>query len=599
MERALGSRYRLGESLGSGAMGQVFVGVDTDGREFAFKILRSDLTGNPDAVNRFLQERSILTGLRHPNLVGVHDLVVEGDTVAIVMDLVRGGDLRHWLNGSGTLLPSEVARIGANVAWALAAVHAAQVVHRDVKPENILMDDSTPVRTPRLTDFGISSLARTSEVGRSSLLAGTPQYVAPELAEGEDATPASDLYSLGIVLYELCCGVTPFAGRSMLAVIRQHAEQEPGRPNGIPDPLWELISWLLRKSPRARPQSAQQVATLLDALVAELVMFPVAPRLDSPPVSAPIAHAATTQLGIPRTGTGPIMNIPYAAPPVRKNRRKAFVLTALAVLLLLGGATTWATTRPASGGSSGAAVPAGTSARQIEPVSPADAGLTTAPTSTTAAELVDAPNVIGKKLADAQDILASLEVTTVDSIQQGAEPGTVVAQDPKPGEHLNGKIKLTVARDAIQVDLAEVPIVSGQWSSRNDPGSIAGKQYLHSVAGEVGTCGGDGQVEYNIAKGFRRLVATGGIDDNAKDSEVVGQLEIFGDGRKLSSLTLVYGKPTAIDLDLSGVLRLTFKWQTVKTGKNKYYCDAGYVILGEATLLGLPGEVPTSAAPTS
>src|SRR2546430_8615383 len=115
MTRALGSRYQLGNSLGSGAMGQVFVGMDTEGQEFAFKILRGDLTGNPDAVARFLQERSILTGLRHPNLVAVHDLVVEGETVAIVMDLVRGGDLRQRLTAEGTLLPAEVARIGASV----------------------------------------------------------------------------------------------------------------------------------------------------------------------------------------------------------------------------------------------------------------------------------------------------------------------------------------------------------------------------------------------------------------------------------------------------------------------------------------------------
>src|ERR1043165_6051325 len=104
MERALGSRYRLGEPLGSGAMGHVHSGVDADGGSHAFKVLHAELTRNPDVVSRFLQERAILVGLRHPNLVAVHDLVVEGETVAIVMDLVHGGDLRQKLREARTML---------------------------------------------------------------------------------------------------------------------------------------------------------------------------------------------------------------------------------------------------------------------------------------------------------------------------------------------------------------------------------------------------------------------------------------------------------------------------------------------------------------
>src|SRR5690242_17478093 len=106
MEKPLGSRYRLGDQLGKGAMGQVFAGSDEQGKAYAFKVLRDELVDDPELVARFLQERSILVGLRHPNLVGVHDLVVEGETVAIVMDLVSGGDLRGLLNEKKTLLPT-------------------------------------------------------------------------------------------------------------------------------------------------------------------------------------------------------------------------------------------------------------------------------------------------------------------------------------------------------------------------------------------------------------------------------------------------------------------------------------------------------------
>ena len=589
MERALGSRYMLGESLGSGAMGQVFSGADPDGREFAFKVLRSDLTGNPDIVARFLQERSILVGLRHPNLVGVHDLVVEGDTVAIVMDLVRGGDLRAHLTGSGPLLPSEVARIGASVASALASVHAAGVVHRDVKPENILMDGTTP----RLTDFGISRLVSGSEIGRSSLLAGTPQYVAPELAEGLDATPAADLYSLGIVLYELSCGVTPFAGGSMLTVIRQHAEQEPGRPQGIPDDLWDVISWLLRKSPRGRPQSAQQVATLLEALAPRLLQHPVAQRLTAPPAPAPAQGQLPTQTGVVPSRPP---SYPMGAPPPAKKRKrgKVWAFAVLLVLALAGGAVGYSALRPADETTPGPAVQRGTAA----PVADDADDQTAAPTTTTAeVELTTAPDLVGMTIAEAQDQLPStVDVEIVDSIQQGAEPGTVVEQTPAAGEALDGQITLTVAQAAMQVYLDELRSVNGGWTYSNGGGtsSMAGKTYLHSLGAYVGRCNSSNSVEYNLSKGFRQLTATTAIDDNSENAETVAQLEIFADNRPVFSETVTFGKPIPITLDLSGVLRLKIQWSTVRGN-----CSDNVLAIGEATLFGLPGEMPTeSTEPT-
>ncbi|WP_394361966.1 protein kinase [Amycolatopsis sp. SB7-3] len=597
MERALGSRYRLGDLLGRGAMGQVFAGTDQGGHEFAFKILRSDLTGDPDVVARFLQERSILVGLRHPNLVPVHDLVVEGETVAIVMESVHGGDLRTWLNATGTLLPSEVARTGAGIASALAEVHHAGVVHRDVKPENVLMDDSGSERIPRLTDFGISRLANSSDVGRSSLLAGTPQYVAPELAEGEEATAAADLYSLGIVLYELCCGVTPFAGRSMLQVVRQHAEYEPGRPDGIPDQLWDMISWLLAKGPRARPQSAKQVATMLEAMIPNLTGLPVALPLSTPPAAVSIAHTQETVGAIPQTPRVPagppgVLTGPADGVPVPKRRRSKKIALALLVFALVGGGVVvWnsarqtpeatSTGRPAEPGSSRAAPPV----KEAETTS-------SAPTMTTA------PDLVGKAVSEAQDSLpSSVQVEIIDSIEQTGKPGTVIGQEPKPGDQLNGKIKLTVAREAVQVYLDELEPVRGEWSSQSAAGRVGGKVLTHTVHDELGCSNAAQAVEYNLAKGFRRLLATAGIDDDSRDTELKVQLEIFADGRKLTSSVLEYGKSIEVNVDLSGVLRLRVQWQPLGSNSD---CFGGTVDVGEARLLGLPGEVPSSSSvPTS
>jgi serine/threonine protein kinase len=591
MERALGSRYTLGEPLGSGAMGQVFAGTDAEGGSHAFKVLHADLTRNPDVVSRFLQERSILVGLRHPNLVAVHDLLSTADG-RLARGLDQGGDLRQTLRESRTLLPAEVARIGSGIAAALAAVHAAGVVHRDVKPENVLMDGITP----KLTDFGVSKLANSSMTGRSTLLAGTPQYVAPELAEGHDPTPAADLYSLGILLYELSCGITPFVGQSMIAVIKMHAEAEPGRPNGIPDQLWDMISWLLRKTPQARPQSAQQVATVLEAMIPELTHYPVASMLTTPPLAAPIAHGATTQTALPSSGQI-VHHTPSGGLPARRKRRRLLLITVVVLTLAVGAGGVYIALRPDAPPSvaDSSTVPAGSAARQ----QPQPRSVAPTTTTTTEPELTVAPDLIGKKLAEAQDMLPkTLQLDIVDSIEQTGSPGTVIEQSPKPGEAVDGRMKLTVAREPTQRYLDEMTAINQDWNvSEDQVGSLTGKTYPHTVGAEVSGCSTRvaHSVEYTVYKGYRRFMATGGIDDRSKDTALKVQLEIFGDGRKLATQILEYGKQVEITADLSGVLRLKFQWQVQSGGEN---CG-GFMDLGEARVLGLPGEVPTSGVPAS
>ncbi|WP_284746811.1 protein kinase domain-containing protein [Amycolatopsis sp. RTGN1] len=593
MEKALGSRYRLGDQLGTGAMGRVFAGSDEQGRAYAFKVLRDELVEDPELVARFLQERSILVGLRHPNLVGVHDLVVEGETVAIVMDLVGGGDLRARLTAEKSLLPAEVARIGAGVAAALAAVHQAGVVHRDVKPENVLMDGTVP----RLTDFGISRLATATDLGRRSLLVGTPQYLAPELGKGLEATPASDLYSLGVLLYELCCGVTPFAGQSTFAVIRMHESALPGRPAGVPDQLWDVLSWLMAKRPSDRPESAQQVATILDGLVLELMKEPLALPLTTPPPPVPLNETGLgtqTVFGTappppPRPVTTTSPNMPTGGTMPKRRRRGRIVLTLFVVLALLAGG--WFAFRP----SQTTASPAPTAVSTI--AAPVLESTSDSPSVTTTAKPSVMPDVMGKKLADAQDALPGIQVTTVDKIDATAADGTVIEQDPAAGAAIGGTVKLTVARQAQLVYLDSGHPASGEWSSSVQNANIAGKSYLHAVGIEVSANTDTHGVEYNISKGFRRFTATAGIDDNAVDSSLKLQLEVFADGREVFNKPVPYGTPVPVDLDISGVLRLRIQWEAV-SGNQNICCRSSYLVLGTAELLGLPGEVPTSPTTT-
>lgn len=276
----IGSRYVLETLVGHGACGQVWVGRDLEGHEWAVKVLRSELATDPGLVNRFVAERSLLEAVRHPHVVPVHDLVVEGSTLAVIMSLVHGTDLRHVLRQRGPIVPAGVAEWGAQIAGALQAAHDAGVIHRDVKPENVLVDEAT--EAAMLTDFGIARLI--DGATHSTMMLGTPQYMAPEIAEGRAPGPAADLYSLGVMLYELCCGVPPFAGRgSAMATLRAHLEEIPGRPAGVPDALWDVVATLVAKDPEARGGTAGRIEARLRALVPMLEGLPPAARIADPP----------------------------------------------------------------------------------------------------------------------------------------------------------------------------------------------------------------------------------------------------------------------------------------------------------------------------
>lgn len=315
--RRLGSNYVLDQRIGRGAQGEVWRGRSVsdhqeDGRGsegtqqdvLAFKILRADLVEDEGLVGRFVKERTTLTRIRSPYVVNIRDFVIEGTTFAIVMDYVPGGDLRGKLASDGPLPPAEVARIGAHVAQGLMAVHAADVVHRDVKPANILLDSTTDPATPRVVDFGIARIHNAVGTDHLTGILGTPLYMAPEILLGEVPRPASDLYSLGIVLYESCCGVTPFVGDPG-QLLGQHVGRLPGRPEGIPDSLWGILNHLLAKRPEQRP-TAQQVAHDLEELQPSLEGLLPAPRIATPPASAPSADSLAFGGGIPpTTAAGP------------------------------------------------------------------------------------------------------------------------------------------------------------------------------------------------------------------------------------------------------------------------------------------------------
>jgi len=260
----LGSRYLLEEPIGQGGMGVVWRGRDrVVGDVCAIKVLRPELAADPGAVTRFVRERTALVKFRHPNVVTLRDMIVEGDCLALVMDFIEGGDLGSYRQSSGGTLPAaEALGLTAQICDALAAAHAAGIVHRDLKPANVLLDAGQA----RLADFGIARVTGESPATTTGMVIGTIGFMSPEVIKGEEPGPACDVYAVGITLYELLTGAQPFTGQAV-AVMRSHLDVMPARPDRMPDRMWALISACLNKDPAARPPAAIVARALRDPVL--------------------------------------------------------------------------------------------------------------------------------------------------------------------------------------------------------------------------------------------------------------------------------------------------------------------------------------------
>ncbi|MER5765609.1 serine/threonine-protein kinase [Streptomyces sp. NPDC002082] len=318
MARKIGSRYTAHQILGRGSAGTVWLGEGPDG-PVAVKLLREDLASDQELVGRFVQERSALLGLEHPHVVCVRDLVVDGNDLALVMDLVRGTDLRTRLDRERRLAPEAAVAIVADVADALAAAHAAGVVHRDVKPENVLLDMQGQLgpggaHPALLTDFGVAKLIdspRRSTGGRASApttrIIGTPDYLAPEIVEGLPPRAAVDIYALATVLYELLAGFTPFGGGHPGAVLRRHVTETVVPLPGIPDELWQLMVQCLAKAPASRLRASELSLRLRDLLPLLAGMPPLDVDEPDEPEQAEFAEPEAVADPVRRRGVVPLV----------------------------------------------------------------------------------------------------------------------------------------------------------------------------------------------------------------------------------------------------------------------------------------------------
>jgi eukaryotic-like serine/threonine-protein kinase len=275
-------RYRITEELGRGGMGVVYRATQvTLNRTVAVKLLFPHLATSAEYLTRFRREAETLARLDHENIVRIFDIEDYEDTHCIVMEYVGGPSLSRILAREGRLPPRRARDIAADVASALAAAHRQGVIHRDIKPDNILF--STNGR-PKLTDFGIARIADSGQATRTGIMMGTPSYMSPEQAAGRPVTAASDLYSLGIVLFEMLAGRVPFQGCDALAVALKHLNESPPLLRSVaPDPpedLCAMVARALAKAPEERFASALELRESLLGL--DLAGDPGHPPADAP-----------------------------------------------------------------------------------------------------------------------------------------------------------------------------------------------------------------------------------------------------------------------------------------------------------------------------
>ncbi|MHC5559535.1 protein kinase domain-containing protein [Kocuria sp. U4B] len=261
----LGGRYALTDRIAIGGMGEVWKAKDRVlGRIVAVKILKEEYNGDPNFLQRFRAEARHTALLNHPGVANVFDYGEEEGSAFLVMELVPGEPLSNIIERRKTLDPDTVLNYIGQTARALAAAHAQGLVHRDVKPGNLII---TPDNRVKVTDFGIARLADQVPLTATGQVMGTAQYLAPEQATGQTATGSSDIYSLGIIGYECLAGRRPFTGESQIAIaLAQVNDPPPPLSDELPEPVRALVLSMLAKDPKERPATAGALATAVDAI---------------------------------------------------------------------------------------------------------------------------------------------------------------------------------------------------------------------------------------------------------------------------------------------------------------------------------------------
>ncbi|HEV2745527.1 MAG TPA: Stk1 family PASTA domain-containing Ser/Thr kinase, partial [Rubrobacter sp.] len=440
MQQLVDNRYRLRQPLGSGGMAEVFLAHDDVlDRDVALKVMSGRYAGDDEFVERFRREAQSAAALSHPNIVSIFDRGEADDgTYYIAMEYLPGGTLKDRILKRGALPPRTAAAVACQIAEALRAAHERDVIHRDIKPHNILITGSGDVK---VTDFGIARAASSSTMTRTGHILGTAHYISPEQAMGEPVGPASDLYSLGVVLYEMLTGEMPFDADTPLGIAMKHVNGHLVPPQvlnpDIPDGINAITMRLLQKDPAARYATDDE---LIDDLAR--VLSGLEPSGATTEMTTSVLPAATTRLA-------PVPPPPQGVRPAKRKRRTAPFFLALLALALLG-LLAWA----------GYALIA---SQQQEPPKPA---------------MISVPSLVNMDVDAAEDEFGDdFKIETTAEVEGKRPEGTILAQNPEDGEAREGS---TISVRVVGTRVADVPDVVGQ--GRNDAENI-----LRDAAFDVST----------------------------------------------------------------------------------------------------------------
>ena len=352
----LDGRYRIVSRLGGGGMADVYLARDESlGRLVAIKVLKERLAADAEFVERFRIEAQAAASLNHPAIVAVYDRGTAGALPYIAMEYVDGQSLKQCVRSNGRLPPAEAVRIALAVLDALREAHMRHIIHRDVTSSNVLVDEAGRVK---VADFGIARMGA-SALTRTGTMLGTSSYLSPEQAQGRPADERSDLYSLGVVLFEMLTGRLPFSGETDLAVAMQHVSAAPANPRSlapdVPEACAAVVMKALSKLPDDRYQNADEFAAALRAArdggqaavaatpppppAAPAPALPQAPPAAPPPAATVVAADALT---LPAEGATRYMSEVRPAPPARRRRRRLWRWLALAAVIAAAAAGAWA-----------------------------------------------------------------------------------------------------------------------------------------------------------------------------------------------------------------------------------------------------------------
>ncbi len=425
-QQVFSGRYEIVRHIARGGMAEVYLARDLMlDRQVALKVLFPELSTDRNFVERFRREAQAAANLSHPNIVSIYDWGEEEGTYFIVMEYIEGRTLGRIIRGEGPLLADRAAEIGADVANALAFAHRSGVVHRDVKPGNVLI---SPTGQVKVTDFGIARAANSDQdLTQTGAVMGTATYFSPEQAQGNRVDGRSDVYSLGVVLYEMGVGRPPFSGDNPMAIAYKHVREEPVSPRTInadvPEAYEAIVLQAMAKNPNDRYSSA-------DELRQDLMRFRQGREvLANPTVAVPVVDATVAAPAYEATQVVNRTQVTDRAggpPPPQKRGTGAFVVLLLVLLVILGGLL-WFVAK--------------------------ETGLI----GDQAADRVEMPLVIGKTGEEAAAELTALglEPIIVNEESDQQEPGKVFGQDPPGGNQVDvgAEVTLKVVAEAVKVRL--------------------------------------------------------------------------------------------------------------------------------------------------